>query len=756
MLKTLHKWLASTIGLRFLASRTAWPLTIKAVDEGESVFMYLQRVRGGFDLTLYQQIWGCANDYKEGDAAIEVAALTDVTRQNSRKLLANTKIREIHEHLLLQDDLQKLIWDSVDQAQYNKIKEWTLGKLKSFLLSGSEADIKNIMDGLNSDVIAGIVKLMNNQELIAVGSKVFNPLPGSQIGAKGYMGARIQPNSPTDNTDDIAWQVFNGFSFATGDVVLGTNPVDSQVDNIANIEKALKDVVETFQLREILPWCVLAHIDIQAAAEEKHPDSVAIMFQSLAGTDDANKIFGLTVKKMVTYSKGRTGKYALYFETGQGSDFTNGAANGVDMVTLESRKYGFARALKYEVSKVHPDGVWIHLNDVAGFIGPEVFRKREQLVRCCLEDIVMGKLHGLCIGLDICSTLHMPISLADLDWCIDHVMPANPAYLMGLPTKNDPMLSYLTTAFQDHVRIRQRFGYKVNDAMWDFFKRIQIIDENGNFTEHAGDVLWVYYQYRLAKGDRRSQQEICDEGSTKIQEIQGRGLPLAIKHGAQVSDMNPQLKAEVENLYKDAKLCIWTEFTKEFVTSIPHAVPIKTMSQDRNDYIAHPPTGEQLTAESISVLEKVRENWGGNIPDVVLVTSDGLNANSIMDPGHLMPYLQAIRQGLAEAGLKVAEENIVVTGGRVRAGYQIGSVLFAQADPNAYKAVFHIIGERPGTIHRNYSVYMAAPKAQVWASRKVDHDIARVISGISDTALVPNKAAEMTVELLKEMLILVK
>ena len=61
-----------------------------------------------------------------------------------------------------------------------------------------------------------------------------------------------------------------------------------------------------------------------------------------------------------------------------------------------------------------------HLNDVAGFIGPEVFRTREQLVRCTLEDILMGKLQGLTIGLDICSTLHMSVSLDDL-----HVVPGS-------------------------------------------------------------------------------------------------------------------------------------------------------------------------------------------------------------------------------------------------------------------------------------------------------------------------------------------
>ena len=208
----------------------------------------------------------------------------------------------------------------------------------------------------------------------------------------------------------------------------------------------------------------------------------------------------MSIEKMMDHAKARKGqRYGLYYETGQGSDFTNGAAEGVDMVVLESRKYGFAKALKQELEKVQPKGAWTHFNDVAGFIGPEVFRTKEQLVRCCLEDICMGKLHGLSSGLDVCSTLHMAVSLDDLDWCLDQIMPANPAYLMALPTKNDPMLSYLTTSYQDHVRLRDKFGFKINDAMWDFFKRIQIVDQDNKYTEHFGDPVWVYYQYLCGK-----------------------------------------------------------------------------------------------------------------------------------------------------------------------------------------------------------------------------------------------------------------
>lgn len=745
--------LAGLVGLGVL-SLSVWAsaITIHDVKPGEDVFVYIKRVKGAFDPEMYKKVIGAANAFKEGDEILGVAADDALSRLNARKLLANTKLSDLYQNPLSQDSVQKLIWDTTDKAAYAKIQNWTMQELKDFVLNKSEAEIKAVMDGLTSDHIGCVVKLMSNEELIVVGQKIFNPLPGSKLGAKGYMGARIQPNSPTDNVDDIVWQVFNGFSFATGDIVIGTNPVDSQVENIANIERGLKDVVDTFKLQDVIPWCVLAHIDIQAEVAQKYPGLVAFMFQSLAGTEAANKVFDVTVEKMIAHARSRAGaRYGLYYETGQGADFTNGAADGVDMVVLESRKYGFARALKQELAKVQPKGAWTHFNDVAGFIGPEVFKTREQLVRCCLEDIAMGKLHGLTAGLDICSTLHMPVSLEDLDWCMDQIMPANPAYLMALPTKNDPMLSYLTTGFQDHVRIREQFGYKVNDAMWEFFKRIQIVDKNNKYTEHFGDPIWVYYQYRLAKGDKRSKEEIYAEGRKKVDEVQARGVDLAIGHGKNPWDLEPNLAKRLNELYQDAKISLWAELTPEFIKTIPNAVSITTMSKDREDYVAHPASGEELSPAAVATLEKLRDSWGGKAPDVQIVISDGLNAKAIMDENHLAPYLAAVNKGLKEAGFTVGEKNIVVTNGRVRAGYAIGSILFAKADPNKPKAIVHVIGERPGTMHHSYSVYISAPKPQVWAEKKCDHDITKVVCGIADTALLPEQAAKDTVTLLKEL-----
>ncbi|MBP1729361.1 MAG: Ethanolamine ammonia-lyase light chain, partial [Deltaproteobacteria bacterium] len=690
-------------------------VTIKDVKPGEDVFSYIQRVKGSFDQKLYQQVIGAANPFKEGDQTIGVGADNNTSRENARKLLANTKIKDLTNHPLLNDDLYKFIAKSIDSAQYNKIKDWTMGKMKTFLLTKTESEIKAVMFGMNSEVVGCIPKLMSNQELITVNKKIFNPLPGTKIGAKGYLSARIQPNSPTDDPEEIQWQVFSAFSYAVGDLVLGTNPVDGTKEQTARVEGALKSVVDAFKLKGTIPWCVLAHVDVQREIFKEKPELVDMMFQSLAGTDVANKTFDVTVEKMVDHAKSRAGQqYGLYYETGQGSDFTNGGAEGVDMVVLESRKYGFARGLEEVLAEVQPKGAYTHLNDVAGFIGPEVFRTREQLVRCTLEDILMGKLQGLTIGLDICSTLHMSVSLDDLTWCQDQIMPANPAYLMALPTRNDPMLSYLTTSYQDHVRLREKFGYKVNDAMWTFFKRIEVIDKNGKPTKHFGDPVWVYYQYSVAKGDNRSQQVIMAEGKKKFDEIYntwlktGNRVPLAAGYGKNTWDLNPGLDKKIRELYADAKKAIWAEFTPEFIKSIPDSVQLATLSKDRENYIVHPDTGEKLDKQSVATLQKLRDSWQGKTPDVPIVISDGLNANSIMDPAHTLPYITELRKELQASGMTVDKKNIIITSGRVRAGYMVGDILFDKADPNKPCAVVHIIGERPGTGQNAFSVYIAA------------------------------------------------
>jgi ethanolamine ammonia-lyase large subunit len=718
---------------------------------GEDLFQYIVRQKGSFDLTLYRQLLGAANEFKEGDEIAGISAASDEDRLKARMLLAETKLVDIRNHAVFIDEqfefIEKATLSFQETEKGKSIGQWRMSAFKDFLLTSNEKEIKEVLPYLTSDIIACVVKLMSNKDLIQVSSKIFHPLPGTQMGSKGYMSARVQPNSPTDNIEDIVWQVFDAWSYSVGDLVLGNNPVSSNPESVAQIELALYDLLETFKLENTLSHSVLAHIDIQAQVEKTHPVKTGMWFQSIAGTVKANQTFDVTIEKLQNYAKQRTGKFGLYAETGQGADETNGHGEGFDMLIHESRKYGLWRGLKKQLK----EDAWVHLNDVAGFIGPEVFRFKEQLVRCCLEDIVMGKLHGLMIGLDICTTLHMDVSLDDLDWCIDQIMPANPGYLMALPTKNDPMLSYLTTSFSDHLRIREKFGYKINDAMWAFFKQMEIIGEDNKPSVHFGDPVWMYYQYRKLKGDSRSAEEIYAEGQGCIARVRERGVPIADGYGANHWDMNPDLEQEIRLLYADAKKCLWEETPHQFSKLLPHGIAISTLSKDRKDYIYHPQSGEQLSRDGIYALEILRSKWKKNIPDIQVIVSDGLNVSSITDEGHLFPYISELKKQLANK-LTISKNNIFIEHGRVRAGYRCGEHLFGDSLSTNEKCILHIIGERPGTMHHNYSVYITVAKGSDWfVEGKIDHDVTRVISGISDTALHPKDAAQETIRILSDV-----
>jgi len=722
--------------------------------EGEDLISWIHRARGAWDADLYRRMLGAANAFKEGDAILGVAAESEEHRQRARELLAHTRVQDIDQRPPFRDGLLEWIDRWRDPSVSAEVSAMTLGELKEFLLEQPESEIHRLKGGMSSDTIACVTKLMSHEELVRVGAKVFNPLPGSRLGSKGYMGARIQPNSPTDHPEDIRWQVLNAFAFAVGDVLVGTNPVSSEAASVEAVQRTLRDVLTTFGIENVLPHCVLSHIDIQAQVETEHPGTTALWFQSIAGSDSANATFDVTLEKMIRHAEHRSGPYALYFETGQGADFTNGHGFGTDMVIHESRKYGFARGLMKVVSiarqrfglEAQP---WVHVNDVAGFIGPEVFRTREQLVRCCLEDIVMGKLHGLMIGLDVCTTLHMDVSLDDLGWCIDQIMPANPGYLMALPTRIDPMLGYLTTGYHDHVHVRERYGYRVDDAMWSFFQTLGVIDRDGRPTSHFGDPVWVYKSYCRRKGDTRGDDAIEKEARTQIDQVRSRGVFIAEGFGERPSQLPAPMAAHIHRIYEDAKKCIWAQLPGTFEDKFSSAVPIATQSSDREDYILHPSSGETLSESSLVRLEQLKAEHGDRF-DTVLILSDGLNALALTTDEQCQELSRSLRRELELSGFRVAPEPLIVRSGRVRAGYRIGEVLFSGRSGRLQ--VVHVIGERPGSGHRTLSIYMTAADASQWSvPSTVDHNITKVVSGIATTALHPSQGAESAARILRSM-----
>ena len=265
---------------------------------------------------------------------------------------------------------------------------------------------------------------------------------------------------------------------------------------------------------------------------------------------------------------------------------------------------------------------------------------------------------------------------------------------MALPTKNDPMLAYLTTAFQDHVRVRERFGYKVDDRMWAFFQRLGVIDADGRPTGPLRRSALGVPAVSPRRGTTRGPtHEILADADAAIARVRARGVFVATGHGTRPSDMDPALGGQVRRLYEDAKVCIRAPLPAGFAATLASPVAVTTRSRDRDDYILHPPAGELLDEWSAARVTALRDAQRGAY-ELQIVVADGLNALALTDTGHLAPYLTELRRRLRADGFRPAPEHLVVTNGRVRAGYRIGETLFTGLDPEALAAIVHVIGEQ--------------------------------------------------------------
>src|SRR6185503_11459062 len=115
-------------GLRVPTATAASPAGVSLPDAipGEDVFAYLRRHKGAFDDLLYKQILGAANPFKEGDQIVGIAAADDASRALARRLLANTRLSDLDSHPPLEDELFRLVRQSLDAASTAKTAHLTL------------------------------------------------------------------------------------------------------------------------------------------------------------------------------------------------------------------------------------------------------------------------------------------------------------------------------------------------------------------------------------------------------------------------------------------------------------------------------------------------------------------------------------------------------------------------------------------------------------------------------------------------------
>jgi ethanolamine ammonia-lyase large subunit len=507
----------------------------------------------------------------------------------------------------------------------------------------------------------------------------------------------------------------------------------SYVDTIIRLEQLLQSVVERLELPT--RFCVLSDIVKQTTAHSQ--TKVDVGFQSLAGTSKAiSGMVGLDVDGLLALTPGFDG---LYFETGQGSAVTNQAAEGVDMVTLEARAYGIAKLIRQRT------GSWMIVNDVAGFIGPEVFRTGEQLLRACLEDIVMAKLHGITMGLDVCATFHMGIGPAELQSLTERiVVQAAPAYLMAVAGNADPMLGYMTTSFREHPRLRRQAGRQISSAMQKRLIELSAMTESGAVSGRSAEAL--YAAYHKAGGDTRSLDALRDDAAKKIGALAERGFDLGYGCGENYGDPL-EVKTRITGIYSNARRALYSTLDDAVISdSSPSFIRVHIRSSDRDDYLAHPATGELIDDKDTT---RIQALYPARRPQVQIVVSDGLNANAINE--NLRSVLPGVRRELLAAGHHIGETDIFVENGRVRAGYHVGALLEAEM-------IIHLIGERPGTGIDTLSAYLTYGldhKGQSrWGRRAAagfDHSWTTAVCGIHRRGKTPEKAVDEIARLVNRM-----
>jgi ethanolamine ammonia-lyase large subunit len=272
------------------------------------------------------------------------------------------------------------------------------------------------------------------------------------VGLPGRLSVRLQPNHPTDDPRGIAASILDGLLLGSGDAVIGINPVS---DNVATVTMLLR-MIDHLRECYAIPTqsCVLAHVTTQMDAMRQGAP-LDLLFQSIAGTEDANKSFGIDLALL---EEGHAMARELnrvpdaniyYFETGQGSALSATAHHGCDQQTLEARAYAVAR-------RFHP----LLINTVVGFIGPEYLYDGKQILRAGLEDHFCGKLLGLPMGCDICYTNHAEADQDDMDSLLTMLGVAGVNYIMGVPGADDIMLNYQSTSFHDANYLRRLLGLR--------------------------------------------------------------------------------------------------------------------------------------------------------------------------------------------------------------------------------------------------------------------------------------------------------
>ena len=425
-----------------------------------------------------------ASPPRSGDQLAGLAAESREERVAAQFALADLPLTEFLQQPVVpydNDAVTRLIVDTHDRAAFAPIAHLTVGGFRDWLLADetTEPVLAALAPGVTPEMAAAVSKISRVQDLIVMAAKcsVVTRFRNT-IGLPGRLSVRLQPNHPTDDARGIAASILDGLLLGAGDAVIGINPATDSPERA----HALLSMLEDIRTKLDIPTqsCVLAHVTTTLELIRRG-SPVDLVFQSIAGTEAANKSFGIDLSLLeeaqaaaLSLGRGTIGDNVMYFETGQGSALSANAHHDVDQQTVEARAYAVARRFKP-----------LLVNSVVGFIGPEYLFDGKQIMRAGLEDHFCGKLMGLPMGVDVCYTNHAEADQDDADALLALLVAAGVNFVMGVPGADDVMLGYQSTSFHDALAMRDLFGRRPAPEFAAWLERQGLVDGENRIRPHT-------------------------------------------------------------------------------------------------------------------------------------------------------------------------------------------------------------------------------------------------------------------------------
>ena len=679
-----------------------------------------------------KHVLGAADISKAGDRGARLAAKDEIEREAARAILSGLTLQHLYDRPLTDrhgeiDAVMRVNYD-IDLQIFGEIAPLTLGQLKDRLLKSGGSEIRRLGGALTGVMAAALAKLCDVHEMVLLAKRLKGggaTKARTTLGLPGTLSSRLQPNHPTDNLLGISMLVYAGLSLGAGDALIGINPAVDTVENISGLLHHLDRLRrETGAPTQI---CVLSHIKTQIACLQQGAP-VEIMFQSLAGTgrtltEEFDVTVGVLDQGWAAMAergplKGGAENW-MYFETGQGSEFSYGKHEGTDMATLEALCYGLAR--RYRPFMV---------NNVTGFIGPETHLDNFEMTISSLQDLFMGKLMGLPMGMAPCYTLHSKVTYEGQQMATELLSAAGANYFMDVYLSVDRMLAYFDTSSHDDQTLREIYDLVPAPEFlrWAIGKGIFEQDETGAVRRgpHWGDP-------KIFCGSDAEYQRLVE------------ALPAAYGFAS----AGPRPAEKVTRLVK-ANQAIAREATlADLDDTLAERFSLRrlnTAASSKDEHLSHPERGACLPPAELAALKPEDS-------DVQIVITDGLSAPAVH---HGVPdLLPVLLDGLTSRDLRIGQP-ILAPYGRVKLAEAVGNALRP-------RLVIMLIGERPGgdaLASRSMSAYIAYrlgdPADQSAAARFSGNvDIAyeySLISNIYAGGVPPVEAGSLVAEKVFEIL----